>query len=382
MIKDKSSNYFISVFRILIIAGHIFPCGAFGIDRYVSLSGTNDAVNKYNTWTGAATNIQWAVNAAIAGDTIWVSNGTYYLTNRVAITSDITLKSFSGSYTNTIINANGPIVTTRCVALQSSGAILDGFTLTNAFVNGDGAGVFISGGLLRNCLITGNSTTNNGSTITYGGGVRASGAGAVIQNCDIIGNTAGGAPNYGGSGGGVYLLNGAQIYDSRINHNRAPVYAGQGGAAFINNAWMINCIVTSNTVSPSGYGPGGIQIINYTAPSLLRQCMILRNSGGSGIAAGVGLQQGYLTMHNCTVVSNSGYGIASTFQGGYIFVTNSIVYFNSSGTFGSTIGGWTTRAINSCLQSTNNLTSYSDNITDNPMLADDLLHIRCVLIRN
>ena len=79
---------------------------AFGADRYVSLDGTNDFANKFNTWSGAATDIQWAVNNALVGETVWVSNGTYYLTNQVSIAAGITVKSFSCNWADTTINGN------------------------------------------------------------------------------------------------------------------------------------------------------------------------------------------------------------------------------------------------------------------------------------
>ncbi|MCG2660531.1 MAG: hypothetical protein L6437_09830, partial [Kiritimatiellae bacterium] len=37
----------------------------------------------YMNWAAAATNIQWAVNAARTNDTVLVSNGTYNLTSQI-----------------------------------------------------------------------------------------------------------------------------------------------------------------------------------------------------------------------------------------------------------------------------------------------------------
>ncbi|MFA7157875.1 MAG: hypothetical protein WC299_01130, partial [Kiritimatiellia bacterium] len=84
-------------------------------DRYVSLDGTNDAGNGYNTWAGAATQIQWAVSAAGAGETVWVSNGIYYLTNQIAI-GNVKLRSWpdgSSRRDTTIVNGNYPGYTNR-----------------------------------------------------------------------------------------------------------------------------------------------------------------------------------------------------------------------------------------------------------------------------
>jgi hypothetical protein len=48
---------------------------SFGIDRFVSLLGTHQA--PFTNWPGAATNIQAAIDAASAGDKVWVTNGIY-----------------------------------------------------------------------------------------------------------------------------------------------------------------------------------------------------------------------------------------------------------------------------------------------------------------
>ncbi|MFH1969595.1 MAG: hypothetical protein ABIJ53_04670 [Verrucomicrobiota bacterium] len=54
-------------------------------DRYVVPPGTPGGTNSgaYDAWTIAATQIQWAVNAATAGQTVLVSNGVYTTTNGV-----------------------------------------------------------------------------------------------------------------------------------------------------------------------------------------------------------------------------------------------------------------------------------------------------------
>ena len=64
-------------------------------DRYVSLDGANDTAGGYTNWVGAATQVHWAVSAAAAGETIWISNGTYYLTNYVLVTN-LTIRSLNG----------------------------------------------------------------------------------------------------------------------------------------------------------------------------------------------------------------------------------------------------------------------------------------------
>jgi len=79
------------IITLAIILGNSLALKA--VDRYVSLHGTNDFASQFTDWHGAATDIQWAVNFALAGETVWVSNGTYYLTNQINIANGITLKA-------------------------------------------------------------------------------------------------------------------------------------------------------------------------------------------------------------------------------------------------------------------------------------------------
>jgi len=63
--------------------------------RYVVEPGTPGGTSAppYTNWGISATQIQWAVDSAGAGETVWVSNGVYVLTNQIVIANGITLRS-------------------------------------------------------------------------------------------------------------------------------------------------------------------------------------------------------------------------------------------------------------------------------------------------
>jgi len=162
---------------------------------YVSPTGGN--VAPYTSWATAAHVIQDAVDQAVAGDTVLVTNGIYNtgggitpgfsLFNRVVITNAITLQSVNGPESTTLLGEADPGTgghgnhAVRGVYLVD-GASLVGFTVSNGYTrtSGDydrsGGGFFLDqGGLVSNSVVVGNSASAyGGGGVCNGGGVRSS----------------------------------------------------------------------------------------------------------------------------------------------------------------------------------------------------------------
>ncbi|MCG2660616.1 MAG: hypothetical protein L6437_10275 [Kiritimatiellae bacterium] len=169
--------------------------------HYVSLDGDNTSPYT-NGWASAATQIQWAMDQAIADDTVLVSNGTYTLTNQIEITNNLTVQSLNG--TNfTFVNGNYPDYSNRCVFMLAG--TLDGFTISNGYLAVDttnypnshiygavgGAGIGTRGTVtIKNCYIH-NNVISNATAGGGGGGIHNKYSYAVVSNCTIVNNTCG-----------------------------------------------------------------------------------------------------------------------------------------------------------------------------------------------
>ena len=180
-------------------------------------------------WPSAQRTIQAAVDLAVAGDTVLVTNGVYALSRQVTIEKPVEVRSVNGPSTTIVQGRPG----VRCFALTHAAANLAGFTITNGQVAAyqNGGGVW-SRGIIRDCVIAGNQAPTGS-----GGGLYNLGE---ARNCVITGNTA------GDCGGGVY-----------------------------NQGLLRNCLIAGNT------GGNGGGVFNFS-DSLIESCTIVRNTSDHG----------------------------------------------------------------------------------------------------
>lgn len=336
------------------------------VTRYVNVNSAT-ATPPYTNWSTAAVTIQQAVDAAVAGDQILVTNGVYQTggrtaalaggTNRVAVTKAVAVQSVNGFALTTIRGfrvpgtTNGPAAI-RCAYLVN-GASLSGFTLINGATSSgeSGGGVWCqsTASVISNCFLVRNAAASDGGgafggTLNYcaingnssfarGGGI----AGGTLNFCTLTGNLAPeGAGAYRGTlnnctltGHSAYF--GGGTYDSTLNNCMLTGNSGTwGGGAY--QSTLNNCTLTGN----SAYSGGGM------SGGTLNNCRLTSNSANYGGGAA------NATLHNCELTSNSAdYGggmfeswsrnctlsgnSAASFGGGAYGtdMDNCIVYFNT-----------------------------------------------------
>jgi hypothetical protein len=241
--------------------------------HYVDVNSTN-ATPPYTNWTTAATNIQDAVDAAVAADEIVVTNGTYatggrsvdgHVSNRVVVDKTLKIRSVNGPQF-TIINGGG---SGRCVYLTNE-ASLSGFTLTNGGICCVGVSYSVGGGAyggtLNNCILTHNR-------VEFAGGGAAS---CTLNNCTLTGNIAG---VFGGGAASCTLNN------STLTGNNSFNYGGGTYGGTLNN-----CTLTGNSAGPgSGGGAYG---------GALNNCIVYFNTATNG--ANVSMSQFVAVNYCCT----------------------------------------------------------------------------------
>jgi len=107
----------------------LLPVASIADTHYVDVNSTSPIAPYTNGFGSAATSIQTAVNAASGGDVVLVAPGTYSLSTVITIGNNITVKSSSGSWSNTIVN--GGFI---CQCFNVTGnAVISGLTITNGF---------------------------------------------------------------------------------------------------------------------------------------------------------------------------------------------------------------------------------------------------------
>ncbi|MFC2005974.1 right-handed parallel beta-helix repeat-containing protein [Chloroflexota bacterium] len=230
--------------------------------------------------------IQDAINAASAGDTIYVDSGTY-VENIIWENKDISIIG-SGS-DDCIIDGNGGLV------VKTSGlsvlASLEGFTIQN----GTEGGMYNSGSSpsVTNCTFINNSIAGSG------GGMRNYLCSPTVTNCTFTSNSAHTTPSP--RGGGMYNYKSFPILTNCTFELNSAVHYGGGMFNMRSSPTLTDCTFTENSADQDGGG-----IANwYSCSPILTDCTFTENSAGKYGGGLYSYDESSPRLTDCTFTENS-----------------------------------------------------------------------------
>ena len=349
--------------------------------NYVSLAGTNVS-SPFTSWGLSTTNIQDAITDTVAGDTVLVSNGTYYINSQISIANAITVKGLAGAAETIVARAaSGTNAPYHRIFNITANATLDGFTAQNGCLTNmlpaagtaQGAGLWMSAGTAQYCVVRYNSFLKQANDFnSAGAGVYLSGN-AWLQFSQIVSNSCGAGGSVCGDGAGVYVAgDNCVVYSNTIAWN---TNADEGGGINLGRGKAVGCTIENNMA----FGGSGAYLVNYNS-SLLSNCIIRYNSTtpNSYGAAGVHAGNGPLYVTDCTIVSNTstvagvpGGLSAATAGGGPCYIRRCSIMGNTAPKYAGAyvnMGATGNRAVNldNCLIANNNgpYSLYIDAVKD------------------
>ncbi len=257
-----SGNYTVSL--------NVTYAGGFNLTtkaEYIHVTGTGQ-VHNLNT-SQSFTTLQAAINDPLTlnGHIIEVDPGTYY--ENVKVNKSLTIRSFSGNATDTIIR--GMSNTAHVVEIAASSVTINGFTVRNG-TGTDKAGVYMASGtrdaLVLNTTLTGNyrgaSLFNSTNAFIMGSTLSENSDNGIVvessKNTTVIGTTVSGNQK---TGIYIYRYNtNLTIADSYFNANSWDgiysdiSYSGQNNNITIRNNTISNHVGSAG----SGFYRAGILI--------------------------------------------------------------------------------------------------------------------------
>lgn len=277
---------------------------------------------------------------------VLLSPGTYELTNAVTVTGGVTVIG-TGERPSEVVLRLGRTVFTNVLVLASETAQVRNVRITNKGADGNdgngrsgvlimggllagcevvdcmtknltghGGGVYLSGGVVRDCVISNNCARGSGAGSSNGNGVFMSGG--LVENCRILDNdptlkNAGGGQD--GGGGGVYLTGGV-LRGCLVRGNAHP---NQASGIFACGGTVENCTIVGNGQVLKPVDIAGV-FIGGTRPSqagswamnptrtVFRNNIVRDNFNQSGEANLAGSFHGYPTSNSTSSVLDGGTG--------------------------------------------------------------------------
>jgi hypothetical protein len=220
------------------------------------------------SWQTAKRSIQAAIDVALDGEAITVTNGSYDAIDSQG--KSVCLRSVNGAAV-TVIDGGG----LTCCAVLGERARMTGFTLRNGYAQIAGA---VIGGTLDRCVLVGNSAAFMGGAASY----------STLNACILSNNAA-----WSGGGAASCTLNACTLAENAAQQD--------GGGTY--DCILNNCLLLNNHANSGGGSSGGT----------LSNCTLTRNTAFEGAGAYGGRHR------NCILWDNFGGGVLNNYSNG-VFV--------------------------------------------------------------
>lgn len=280
------------------------------------VSTTGDDTNDGLSWVTPIKNLQTALSLAVAGDRIWVAQGTYYPDDGLGQSNNDKSSTFMlkdgvhiyGGFkgVNNALEPRNPEVYVTILSGdldQNDGAtitgnnsyhvvtgvnnvILDGVTITAGFADGNGTNENIGGGMfndmaspiIQNCIFRGNVANSGGAlynnsasptisntlfidnSSSLGGAVYNSGSSATFINCTFKKNSS-------PQGGAIYNTTGSNA-NVFINSLISGNFSTQKGGGIYNIGTPLTLVNTTISGNKSDVEAGGIYFENSNSVNI------------------------------------------------------------------------------------------------------------------
>ncbi|GEM_PF-3000966 len=253
--------------------------------------------------------IQSGINAAVNGDTVLVSEGTFfenirYRGKRITVASLYLMDQDTMHISRTIINGSQP-------TNPDSGSVV-------YFINGEDTTSVLCGFTITRG--TGTLTNETGAFAQAGGGIFSLSGGTIRKN-RIVNNTLSSIdPSVFVVGAGIFHLNGSLggkllIIDgnSILGNSIASVYQplGAGVSAVLAPSRIVDNLIRDNTIVSTNAAALGAGISIYLSPSIIRNNSIISNRSTSpsidqnSFGGGIFVQQSPVTIEANRIMNNS-----------------------------------------------------------------------------
>ena len=273
--------------------------------RYYVATDGDDVNNSGETLDSPFATLAMALSCVQDGDSIEIAAGRYVLAESLVVDKAIAIEGAAGPGEAILTRESGEVVNLlvlknekaavrglvfdgnrdfdqnlwipwrSLVKIEKEGGLVEKCVIRNSRTElnqGEGAGIWMSGGILRDCVVSNNCVQSSGGAGKYGGGLAI--FGGVAERCFIHGNQS--TDGSGALAGGVYAAGGI-LRNSLITGNIA---VSSASGVWVKGGTVENCTIAGNHHNPEypSVDCEGVCMFN----GVLKNCIVYGNWNTSG----------------------------------------------------------------------------------------------------